>query len=81
MIDLFLTQKQQKGEPIEKFYGHLKEPNENCDLGKKGDTFTRDVFIANMENEDLQKKLLKKVEPDKALAIEINIEMGTLSQL
>ena len=29
---LFLTRKQQKGEPIEKFYGHLKELLENCDL-------------------------------------------------
>ena len=44
----FLTRKQQKGEPIEKFYGHLKELSENCDLGEKGDTIIRDVFIANM---------------------------------
>ena len=79
---LFLTRKQQKGEPIEKFYGHLKELSENCDLGEKGDTIIRDVFIANMQNEDIQKELLKEtVEPDKALAIAINIEMGTLNQL
>ena len=79
---LFLTRKQQKGEPIEKFYGHLKGLSENCDLGEKGDTIIRDVFIANMQNEDIQKKLLKEtVEPDKALAIAINIEMGTLNQL
>ena len=32
---LFLTRKQQKGEPIEKFYGHLKELSENCELGEK----------------------------------------------
>ena len=79
---LFLTRKQQKGEPIEKFYGHLKELSENCDLGEKADTIIRDVFIANMQNEDIQKELLKEtVEPDKALAIAINIEMGTLNQL
>ena len=30
---LLLTRKQQKGEPIEKFYGHLEELSENCDLG------------------------------------------------
>ena len=79
---LFLTRKQQKGEPIEKFYGHLKELSENCDSGDKGDTIIRDVFIANMQNEDIQKELLKEtVEPDKALAIAINIEMGTLNQL
>ena len=79
---LFLTQKQQKGEPIEKFYGLLKELSENCDLGEKLITIIRDVFIANMQNEDIQKELLKEtVEPDKALAIAINIEMGTLNQL
>ena len=37
---LSLTRKQQKIEPIEKFYGHLKELSENCDLGEKGDTIT-----------------------------------------
>ena len=72
-ISLFYT-KTAKGEPIEKFYGHLKELSENCDLGEKGDTIITDVFI--------QKELLKEtVEPDKALAIAINIEMGTLNQL
>ena len=77
-----LTRKQQKGELIEKFYGHLKELSENCDLGEKGDTIIEDVFIANMQNEDSQKELLKEtVEPDKALTIAINIEMGTLNQL
>ena len=68
---LFLTRKQQKEEPIE---SHLKELSENCDLGEKGDTIIRDVFIANMQNEDIQKELLKEtVEPDKAMAIAINI--------
>ena len=52
---LFLTRKQQKGEPIEIFYGHLKELSENCDLGEKVDTIIRDVFIANMQKEDIQK--------------------------
>ena len=79
---LFLTGKQQKGEPIEKFYGHLKELSENCDFGEKGDTIISVVFIANMQIEDIQNEFLKEtVEPDKALAIAINIEMGTLNQL
>ena len=70
---LFLTRKQQKGELIEKFYGHLKELSENFDLGEKGYTIFRDVFIANMQNEDIQKELLKEtVEPEKALAINQN---------
>ena len=51
-------------------------------LGEKGDNIIRDVFIANMQNEDIQKKFLKEtVEPNKTLAIAINIEMGTLNQL
>ena len=34
-----------------------------------------------MQNEDIQKELLKEtVEPDKALAIAIDIEMGALNQ-
>ena len=67
---------------MKNFYAHLKGLSENCDLGEKGDTIIRDVFIANMQNEDIQKELLKEtVEPDKALAIAINIEMGTLNQL
>ena len=38
--------------------------------------------MSNMQNEDIRKELLKEtVEPDKALAISINIEMGTLNQL
>ena len=79
---LFLTRKQQKGEPIEKLYGHLKEFSKNSDLGEKGDTIIRDVFIANMQNKDIQKELLKEtVEPDKALAMAINIEMATLNHL
>ena len=41
---LFLSRKQQKGEPIEKFYGQLKELSENCDLGEKGDPIIRDVL-------------------------------------
>ena len=61
---------------------NLKELSENCDLREKGDSIIRDVFIANMLNEDIQKEFLKEtVEPDKALAIAINIEMGTLNQL
>ena len=79
---LFLTRKQQNWEPIEKFYGHLKELSKNCDLGKNGDTIIRDVLIANTQNEDIQKELLKEtVDFDKALAIAINIAMSTLNQL
>ena len=86
----FSRENSRNGEPIQKFYGHLKkfisknstELSEKCDLGEKGDTIIIDVFIANMQNEDIQKELLKETaEPGKALAIAINIEMGALNQL
>ena len=39
-------------------------------------------FIANMQNEDTQRELLKEtVKPNKALTISINIEMGILNQI
>ena len=41
---LFLTRKQQKREPIEKFYGHFKELSENCDLGEKGGYYYQRCF-------------------------------------
>ena len=39
-------------------------------------------FIANMQNEDIQRELLKEeVKPNKALTISINIEIGILNQI
>ena len=56
--------------------------NKNFDLGEKGDTNIRDVFIANMQSEDIQKELFKEtVELEKALTIATKLEMGTLYQL
>ena len=57
---LFLTRKQQKGEPIEKFYGHLKELSENCDLGEKGDTIIRDVSSQTCKKKTSKKNFSKK---------------------
>ena len=64
----FSRENSRKGEPIEKFYGQFKklisknftELSEKCDLGEKGYTIIRDVFIANMQKEDIQKELSKK---------------------
>ena len=43
----FLTRKQLKGEPVEKFYGCLRELSLNCDLGSHEESIIRDVFIAS----------------------------------
>ena len=49
----FLTRKQLKGEPIEKFYNCLRELSLNCDLGSHEKSVIRDVFIANMQDGDI----------------------------
>ena len=82
MIDISFSREHSRRGNQPEFCGHLKELSENCDLGEKRDTIIRDVFIANMHNEDIQKELLKEtVEPYKALAIAINIEIGSLNHL
>ena len=56
----FLTRKQLKGEPVEKFYGCLRELSLNGDLGSHEESIIRDVFIANMQDEEIQRELLKE---------------------
>ena len=78
----FLTRKQMKGEPVEKFYGCLRELSLNFDLGSHEESIIRDVFIANMQDGEIQRELLKETrEAKKALEVAINIEMGIQTQL
>ena len=56
----FLTRKQMKGEPVEKFYGCLRKLSLNCNLGSHEESIIRDVFIANMQDGEIQRKLLKE---------------------
>ena len=56
----FLTRKQMKGEHVEKFYGCLRELSLNCDLGSHEESIIRDVFIANMQDGEIQRGLLKE---------------------
>ena len=58
----FLSRKQLKGEPVEKFYGCLRELSLNCDLGSHEESIFRNVFIANMQDGDIQRELLKENE-------------------
>ena len=78
----FITRKQMKGEPVEKFYGCLRELPLNCDLGSHKESIIRDVFIANMQDGEIQRELLKETRTaKKALEIAMNIEMGIQNQL
>ena len=73
----FLTRKQMKGEPVEKFYGCLRELSLNCDLGSHEESIIRDVFIANMQDGEIQRELLNETRTArKALEIAMNIKMG-----
>ena len=71
-----------KGEPVEKFYGCLRELSLNCDLGGHEESIIRDVFIANMQDGEIQRELLKETRTaKKALEVAMNIEMGIQNQL
>ena len=78
----FLTRKQMKGEPVEKFYGCLRELSLNCDLGSHEESIIRDVFIANMQDGEIQRELLNETRTaKKALEFAMNIEMGIQNKL
>ena len=78
----FLTRKQLKGEPVEKFYGCLRELSLNCDLGSHEESIIHDVFTANMQDGEIQRELLKETRTaKKALEVAMNIEMGKQNQL
>ena len=78
----FLTRKQLKGEPVEKFYGCLRELSLNRDLGCHEESIIRDVFIANMQDCEIQRELLNETRTaKKALEIAMNIEVGIKNQL
>ena len=82
---MLLTTKQSKREPIEHFLRKLKELSENCELGSQEDTLIRDLFIANMQDpeiQEIQRELLREtLEPAQALRLAINMEPGQRNQL
>ena len=79
---MLVTTKQSKGESIEHFFGKLKELSENCELGNQEDTLIGDLFIANMQDPEIQRELLREtVEPAQALRLAVNMELGQGNQL
>ena len=66
-----------KGETSEQFYSVLKELAENCNFENREEVIIRDIFITNMLDDDIQRELLRDtVEPERALSIAVNMEMG-----
>ena len=61
---VFLITKQLREVSVEHLYGKLKELAENCDFENKEETLIRNVFITNLMDPEIRKKLLKQtVEP------------------
>ena len=78
---VFFSRKQKKGETVEQFYSILKELAENCDFENREEVIIRDISITNMLDEDIQRELLRNtVEPERALSIAVNVEMGNQNQ-
>ena len=78
---VFFSRKQKKGETVEQFYSILKELAENCDFENREEVIISDIFITNMLDDDIQREFLRDtVDPEKALSIAVNIEMGHQNQ-
>ena len=78
---VFFSRKQKKGETVEQSYSILKELGENCDFENREEVIIRDIFIANMLDDDLQQELLRDtVDPERALSIAVNMETGHQNQ-
>ena len=78
---VFFSRKEKKGETVEQFYSILKVLAENCDFENREELIIRDIFITNMLDDDIQRELLRDtVDPERALTIAVNMEMGHQNQ-
>ena len=81
-FDRYLTRKQRRGETMEQFHSALRALAERCQLADSEDELLKDIFTANMIDQEIQKKLLKTtLTPEKALELALSIELGIRSQL
>ena len=74
---VFFSRKQKKCETVEQFYSILKELAENCDFENREEVIIREIFITNNLDDDIQRELLRdRVDPERALSIAVNMEVG-----
>ena len=79
---LLLTRKQHQVETMEQFHSALRLLAKHCQLADLEDELLRDIFTANMIDQEIQKELLKAtLTPKKALELAVSIELGIRSQL
>ena len=73
--------RENKRRRVEQFYSVLKELAENCDFENRDEVITRDIFITNMLDDDIQRELLRDtVEPERVLSIAVNVGIGHQNQ-
>ena len=54
---------------------------ENCNFENREEVIIRDIFITNILDDDIQRELFRDtVDPERALSIAVNMEMGHLNQ-
>ena len=72
-----LNRKQRDRESLEQFWGALAEIAKRCDIHTGEDEWIRDIFINNMKNSDIQRKLLTETLPPlEALNVALIDEKG-----
>ena len=74
----FLGRRQKENESLEKFHEILSELAKNCKLGELESALVRDIFITNMRNVEIQKKLcIEYLTPENILSYVLDHEKGT----
>ena len=62
-------------------YSVLKKLAENCDFENREEAIIRDIFITNMLEDDIQRKLLRDtIEPETAISLAVNKDLGHQNQ-
>ena len=75
-----LNRKQRDRESLEQFWGALAEMAKKCDITAGEEEWIRDIFINNMKNYDIQRKLLTEtLPPRETLNVALIDEKGTLN--
>ena len=74
----FFGRRQKEHESLEKFHEILSEIAKNCKLGELESELVRDIFITNMRNVEIQKKLcIEYLTPENVLSYVLVHEKGT----
>ena len=77
-----LNRKQRDRESLEQFWGALAEMAEKCDIAAGEEEWITDIFINNMKNYDIQRKLLAETfPPPEALNVALIDQKGILNHL